>query len=70
MMAAAVRAAGGRARRGRRMRRVLWFIMVSSGLGQGLGLVAGAQPGLAAVQGSWAAPFGMVRGAAALYSGA
>jgi hypothetical protein len=32
MMAAAVRAAGGRASRGRRMTRVLSFIMPSSGL--------------------------------------
>src|ERR1700730_16569934 len=32
MMAAALRAAGGRARRGRRMTRVRWFIMLSSGL--------------------------------------
>jgi hypothetical protein len=31
--AAAVRAAGGHARRGRRMTRVLWFIMPSSGAG-------------------------------------
>jgi hypothetical protein len=33
MMAAAVRAAGGRGRRGRRMTRVLSFIMPSSGAG-------------------------------------
>jgi hypothetical protein len=33
MMAAAVRAAGGHARRGRRMTRVLLFIVVSSGAG-------------------------------------
>jgi len=32
MMAVAVRAVGGHARHGRRMRRMLWFIMVSSGL--------------------------------------
>jgi hypothetical protein len=33
MTAAAVRAASGHARRGRRMTRVLWFIMPSSGAG-------------------------------------
>jgi hypothetical protein len=32
IMAAAVRAVGGHALRGRRMTRVLWFIMPSSGL--------------------------------------
>jgi hypothetical protein len=32
MMAAAVRAVGGRARHGRRMTRLLWFIMPSLGL--------------------------------------
>jgi hypothetical protein len=33
MTAAAVRAASGHARRGRRMTRVLWFTMPSSGAG-------------------------------------
>jgi len=33
MMAAAVRAVGGHARRGQRMTRMLWFIMPSSGAG-------------------------------------
>src|SRR6266700_1714855 len=39
MMAAAVRAVGGLARRGRRMTRVLSFIMPSSGVGSWLRLV-------------------------------
>jgi hypothetical protein len=39
MMAAAVRAVGGHARRGRRMTRVLGFIMPSSGVGSWLRLV-------------------------------
>jgi hypothetical protein len=39
MMAAAVRAVGGHARRGRRMARLLSFIMPSSGAGSWLSLV-------------------------------
>src|SRR6266702_123967 len=48
MMAAAVRAVGGRARGGRRMARVLWFIMPSSAVGSWRRLVVDAQSGLAA----------------------
>jgi len=44
MMAATVRVAGGPARRGRRMTRVLWFIMPSFGAGPWLRPAAGAHP--------------------------
>src|SRR5258708_4805701 len=64
MMAAAVRAVGGRARRGRRMRRALWFIMPSSGAGSWLRLVAGVHRDWLGSASS-AAPFEVVRGAAA-----
>ncbi|MGH2928897.1 MAG: hypothetical protein ACRDL8_11900 [Solirubrobacteraceae bacterium] len=43
MTAAAVRALGDPARRGRRLTRVPWFIMASSGVGSWLRLVVDAQ---------------------------
>jgi hypothetical protein len=65
MMAAAVRA--DRARRGRRMTRALSFIVPSSVPGSWLRLVAGGHRGRL-LSASWAAPFEVVRGAAALQS--
>jgi hypothetical protein len=64
MMAAAVRAGGGPARRGRRMTRVLSFIVPSSGAGPWWRLVTDALRDRL-LSGSWAAPFEVARGAVA-----
>jgi len=64
MTAAAIRAGRGRARRGRRMTRVLSFIMPSPGVGSWLRLVVDVHRD-ELLSDSWAAPFEVVRSAAA-----